>query len=234
MAKVRKDLAAPKPRSCRGAAPATKAARRAARQQEADRAEGRRPVRAPLPVRPASAHARPSGGRCCGSPAACRNCATLRDADGGGLPAVRPAVPDGHGAGQAGASCGRRLRRFGRLGEVLKKLLVAGPGEGAGVPGRAAAGCDVERGGAGEPAVSQDAEDGVPGADASGRSRAGWRWTCSGSVRPEAGSRRPRPSTRRGRHDGLEPGSRAKDSNSQGSCATAMPIPAPHLGNPGS
>ena len=28
-------------------------------------------------------------------------------ADGGGLPAVRPAVPDGHGVGQAGAACGR-------------------------------------------------------------------------------------------------------------------------------
>ena len=42
-----------------------------------------------------------------------------------------------------------------------EEAAVAGAGEGAGVPGRAAAGCDVERGGAGEPPVPQDAEDGV-------------------------------------------------------------------------
>src|SRR5271166_1138490 len=34
-----------------------------------------------------------------------------------------------------------------------------------------------------------------------GPSRAGWRWTCCGSDRPEPGPRRPRPFTRRGRHD---------------------------------
>src|SRR5208283_1254424 len=36
-----------------------------------------------------------------------------------------------------------------------------------------------------------------------GRSRAGWRWTCCGSSTPKAAPRRPRPCTRRGRHDAI-------------------------------
>ena len=37
----------------------------------------------------------------------------------------------------------------------------------------------------------------------SGRSRAGWRWTCCGNSTPKAGPRRPRPCTRRGRRDAI-------------------------------
>ncbi len=59
-----------------------------------------------------------------------------------------------------------RLRRFVRLRDGAEEALLAGHGEGVGVPGREAHGGDVERGGAWEPAVSEDAKDGVPGADA--------------------------------------------------------------------
>ncbi len=48
----------------------------------------------------------------------------------------------------------------------VEEAVRAGPGEGAGVPGREVAGSDVERRGAREPSVPEDAEDGVPGADA--------------------------------------------------------------------
>src|SRR5262249_59386230 len=88
-------------------------------------------------------------------------------ADGGRVPAVRPAVPDGHGTGQVGGAAGATsaVRPAPR---GVEEAPVAGPGEGAGVPGRAADGGDVERGGAREPAVPQDAEGGVPGADTTG------------------------------------------------------------------
>ena len=82
--------------------------------QEADRAEGGRVVRAPLPVRPRR-RARPSGRRCGGSAAAGRNCVAWR-ADGGGLSAVRSTVPDGYGVGQAGSSCGRGCGGSGGCG----------------------------------------------------------------------------------------------------------------------
>ena len=58
-----------------------------------------------------------------------------------------------------------RLRRFGRLARGAEEAAGTRPGEGAGVPGRAAAGGDVERGGAWEPPIPQDAEDGLSGAD---------------------------------------------------------------------
>src|SRR5262249_61676305 len=96
-----------------------------------------------------------------------------------------PAVPDGHGAGQAGrpASALAAIRPAPRGAEEAP---VAGTGEGTGVPGRAPPGGDVERGGAREPAVSQDAEVGVPGADATGdRGPAG--------VGPPTGTSRRRP-----------------------------------------
>ena len=78
-----------------------------------------------------------------------------------------------------------RLRRFGRLRKVLKKLLAPGL-EKAGVLGRATAGRDVQRGGAWQPSLPQDAEDGVPGSDAAGdRGPAG--------AGPAAGAARSRP-----------------------------------------
>ena len=89
-----------------------------------------------------------------------------------------------------------------RLAAVgAEEAALAGAGEGAGVPGRAAAGHDLERGGAWQPALPQDAEDGVPSADTASDRGPSWRWTSSGSVRPEAGLGRSRRSTRRGRHD---------------------------------
>ena len=103
VAKLRKDLKAGAPKLARGR-PGSKAARRAA-QQEADRAESPRSVRAPVPVRSAPSqclraedsdadHPRPAA-----APQPSRS-------DGGGLSPVRPAVPDGDGIGQAGATSG--------------------------------------------------------------------------------------------------------------------------------
>ena len=68
--------------------------------------------------------ARLSGRRSSGSPRLAATAQPAR-ADGGGLPVVRSAVPDGHSVGQAGEAAAR-LRRFGRLRKVLKKLLAPG------------------------------------------------------------------------------------------------------------
>ena len=51
---------------------------------------------------------------------------SLRRSDGGGLSPVRPAVPDGDGIGQAGASCGRGCGVLSSCGTVLKKLFLPG------------------------------------------------------------------------------------------------------------
>src|SRR5271157_455726 len=118
-------------------------------------------------------------------------------ADGGGLPVVRSTVPDGDGVGQAGEAAGA-VTAVRPAAEGAQEAAGAGVGEGAGVFGRAAAGRDVQRGGAWQPSLPQDAEDGR-----NGRSRAGWRWTCCGSSTPKAAPRRPRPCTRRGRHDAI-------------------------------
>ena len=78
-----------------------------------------------------------------------------------------------------------RVPRFGRLRKVLKKLLA---------PGLEKAWCfwtsgcwdNVERGGAWQPSLPQDAEDGVPGSDAAGdRGPTG--------AGPTAGAAHPRP-----------------------------------------
>ncbi len=63
-------------------------------------------------------------------------------------------------------------------GKVLKKLFLPGLEKAAGVPGREVAGGDVERSGAGEPSVSEDAKVGpAPGADASSDRGPSWHWT---------------------------------------------------------
>ena len=179
--------------SCRGAVPRPKAAKQAARrkkriEQKVSELFEHRYLFVQRHLTPLRA-----GDACGGSPAGCRSsapCAGLMEEVyrlfdrrcrtatalaklarvAGPVAAVRPA------AGGA------------------EEAAVAGPGEGAGVPGRAADGSDVQRGGARQPALPEDAEDGVPGADAVGRSRAGWRWTCCASGRRKAGPRRPRPS----------------------------------------
>ena len=101
--------------------------------------------------------------------------------------------------GDAGGGCGGSAGPRG-----AEEAAVAGPGEGAGVPGRASHGSDVERGGAGNRRYrkmqktvyrvrTQRAIEGRLALDLQ-RERQG-----------EAGSRRPRPSTRRGRHDTNDP-----------------------------
>ena len=165
VAQERKRLAAAAPKLPRGRPVADKAARRGP-PQEADPAEGRRVVRAPLPVRPEASESLRAGDVAADHPRVARSSAGCA-ADGRGLPAVRPAVPDGHGAGQAGGVAGPVAAVRWAAGGV-EEAAVAGPGEGAGVPGRAADGGDVQRGGAGQPAVPEDAEDGVPGADEAG------------------------------------------------------------------
>src|SRR5262249_54504154 len=154
----RAEAAAWPPRHERGAA------RRPA--QEADRGQGRGAVRAPPPVRAAAARPRRAEAVAADPPWAATTPHVAR-ADGGCLPAVRPAVSDGHRAGQARGPAGAAaaVRPAPRGAE---EAAVAGPGEGTGVPGRAAAGCDIERRGAREPAISQDAEDRVPGAHEAG------------------------------------------------------------------
>src|SRR5439155_494265 len=94
----------------------------------------------------------------------------LARVDGGSLSVVRSTVPDGHGAGQASGVAGPPAA-VQAVAAGAEEAGVSGPGEGAGVPGRAADGGDVQCGGARQPAVSEDAEDGVPGADAGGDRR---------------------------------------------------------------
>ena len=73
---------------------------------------------------------------------------SLRGADGGGLPVVRSAVPDGHSVGQAGEAAGA-VAAVRPAAEGAQEAAGAGVGEGPGVLGRAAAGATsnaVERG----------------------------------------------------------------------------------------
>src|SRR5271157_3904580 len=82
--------------------------------------------------------------------------------------------------------CCRIFQSLSRRFSTRIESRVSGVGEGAGVFGRAAAGRDVERGGAWQPSLPQDAEDGIPGSDAAGdRGPAG--------AGPAAGAARPRP-----------------------------------------
>ena len=78
VAKVRKDLAAGKPKLPRGR-PATKAARRAARRKKRIEQKIGDAVRAPLPVRPASAQPGRAADAAADQPRACLSCATLRE-----------------------------------------------------------------------------------------------------------------------------------------------------------
>src|SRR5271157_462604 len=106
-------------------------------------------------------------------------------ADGGGLPVVRSTVPDGDGAGQVETAPGA-VAAVRPAAEGAQEAAGAGVGEGAGVLGRATAGRDVQRGGAWQPSLPQDAEDGLPGSDAAGdRGPTG--------AGPAAGAARPRP-----------------------------------------
>jgi hypothetical protein len=85
--------------------------------------------------------------------------------DGLGDACLDAAVPNGHGAGQAGRIAGAVAVLCPAEGGA-EEVVRAESGAGAGVPGRAASGSDVERGGARELSVPEGAEDGVLGADA--------------------------------------------------------------------
>ena len=95
-----------------------------------------------------------------------------------------------------------RLRRFGRLRKVLKKLLRRGWRR----PWCSwTSGCWARRPTRWSVAIVATARcrRRCTGFGRSGRSRAGWRWTCCGSSTPKAGLRPPRFCTRRGRHDAI-------------------------------
>src|SRR5262249_25442775 len=126
----------------------------------ADQAAGGGVVRAPPPLRPASAgHQRASDAR---APQPGRPPPARRAGDhGGGLPAVRPPLPQGRGAGQLGpaAPAGAALPQ---PGQEPGQVTLAQPGEGADLPGRPAAAGDFQRGGAREPPPPQDAKEHLP------------------------------------------------------------------------
>ena len=120
----------------------------------------------------------------------CRGWPQLRKparADGGGLPVVRSAVPDGHSVGQAGEAAGA-VAAVRPAAEGAQEAAGAGVGEGPGVLGRAAAGRDVQRGGAWQSSLPQDAEDGVPGSDAAGDRGPAGAGPAAGAARPRPGS----------------------------------------------
>ena len=132
VAKVRKDLAARKPK-LKARPPDHEGGAGGGPAKEAARAEDRRPIRASLLVRPASAQPRPAADVAADQP----GLAPAPDpacAHGGGVSALRPAVPDRHGLGQAdavAASCPPvPPRRPGAEDAVL-----AQSGEGVDVPG---------------------------------------------------------------------------------------------------
>ena len=73
-------------------------------------------------------------------------------------------MPDRHGGVQAGGAA-NAVAAVRLAQRRVEEAPLARAGEGAGVSGRAAHGSDIQRGGAWEPSVPKDAEDGVPGAD---------------------------------------------------------------------
>ena len=93
-----------------------------------------------------------------------------------------------------------RLRRFGRLRKVLKKLLAPGLEKALVFLDERLLGATSKRWSVATVATARCRRR-YTGFGRSGRSRAGWRWTCCGSSTPKAGPRRPRPCTRRGRRD---------------------------------
>ena len=122
-------------------------------------------------------------------------------ADGGGLPVVRSTVPDGDGVGQVGTAPGT-VTAVRPAAEGAQKLLA---------PGLEKAWCSwTSDCSARRPTrwsvatvATAKCRRRCTGFGRSGRSRAGWRWTCCGSNTPKAAPRRPRPCTRRGRHDAI-------------------------------
>ena len=105
VAQERKRLAATRTEAAAGPASCHQGRTRRGPAQEADRAEGRRALRPPLPVRPEASESLRAGDVAADQPRVAPVPPVAR-ADGRGLPAVRPPVPDGHGVGQAGRVAG--------------------------------------------------------------------------------------------------------------------------------
>ena len=80
-----------------------------------------------------------------------------------------------------------RLRRFVRLREVLKKLFLPGLEKALVFLDEKLLGGDVERGGARESSLPEDAEDGVPGADATCDRGPAGAGPASGATRSKPG-----------------------------------------------
>ena len=117
--------------------------------------------------------------------AAGRNCGAC-GADGGGLPVVLSAVPDGHSVVQAGVAAGS-VAAFLSAAEGAQEAAGALIGESRGVLGRAAAGATfnaVER----VYRLYRNMQKTVYRVRTRGRSRAGWRGAAAGAARPRPGS----------------------------------------------
>ena len=200
VAQERKRLAAGAPKLPRGR-PSSKAAKRAARRKKRIEQKVGELFRAPLPVRPAAAEPLRAGDAPADQP---RLAATTQPAlaDGGGLPVVRSTVPDGDGVGQVGTAPGT-VTAVRPAAEGAQEAAGAGVGEGAGVFGRATAAARRPTRWSVATVATARCRRRCTGFGRSGRSRAGWRWTCCGSNTPKAAPRRPRPCTRRGRHDAI-------------------------------
>ena len=95
-------------------------------------------------------------------------------------------MPDGDRVRQAGPIAGAAAAIRSTPGG-FEEALHAGPGEGTGVPGRDAVGCDIERGGARESALPEDAEDGVPCADPSSDRGPAGIGPVTGAAGPKSG-----------------------------------------------
>src|SRR6185369_11072195 len=146
---------------------------RAARQEQegsplAPRSAGHRrthrgSVRASAPVRPPSPHP-------CRTHAAARSdslrptSACLACHHGRGVSLVRPPLPDGDRAGQAGETAAA-LAAAGELGEAPGPAELAQPGEGPDLPGRQTTAGDLQCRRACQPPRAEDAEGGVSRAD---------------------------------------------------------------------
>ena len=127
---------------------------------------------------------------------------SLRGLIGGGLPVVRSAVPDGHSVGQAGEAAGA----VAAVRPAAEGAQEAARRRGWRRPWCSwTSGCSAQRPTRWNVAIVATARcrRRCTGFGRSGRSRAGWRWTCCGSSTPKAGLRPPRFCTRRGRHDAI-------------------------------
>src|SRR5262249_1660501 len=99
--------------------------------------------------------------------------------------AGRPPLPDPDGLGKAPEVANPRAA-VQEVGPESGKAEEPGPGEGAGIPGRQAAGGDKQRGGAGKPALPQGPEEHLQRQNESARGPAPGIGHAPGTARPRA------------------------------------------------